>query len=286
MNGERPSFVLVPTDLIGLVADGKLSKEAAWLYVALLSHHNRTRRDDEVWPSRTVLAQEIGVKKPQSVDKYLTELRLAGLITSRARKRSSNMNTSSAHTLTLVVPRSDGERAANRSSHEAIPASGQRYPRQRTAAVPHRGQELEEVELDELKDVEEMSRTSGRFAPGSARHEESKDQKTGSDWPDPWDAARTKANNGPMAHERATYENWHDIDRQTFTEHVGEVLISDGSQWKEGRYTAAAFYKAFRLKKDNRKRWPGQYVEMLSGAGDSGVDDWLIDQGLVRPEWQ
>jgi hypothetical protein len=169
---DRPTFVLVPTDLVGMVADGKIGKEAAWLYVALLSHHNRSRRDNEVWPSRAVLAAEMGMSRPQSVDRYLEELRAAGLIASRVRKRSGNMNTSSAHNLLLTVTRTDEEIASRKASHEAMPHSGQRYPLQRTAAVPHRGQELDEVELEELKDVEKMRRTAARFAPDDARHGE------------------------------------------------------------------------------------------------------------------
>lgn len=286
---EGATFVIVPSALRTFVAEGGLSRDAGWLYFVLLSHHNRGRKDDDVWPSRAVLAREMGMTKPDSVDKYLAELRDAGLIVSEQRRRSGNMKTSSKHTLRLVAPRTPAE-VADRIKRSAAdtPAPGYRYPRQRNPDTPVRGYELEEVELEELKDVEAMSRTSGRFAPGSARHGNSIDQKTVEDWNDPWDTAeaRAHANNGPRSHERATYENWHDRDRQTFVAHVGEVLISDGSKWKEGRYTSTAFYNAFRLKKENRKRWPGQYLETLSGTGDDGVNDWLIDQGLIRPEWQ
>lgn len=284
------SFALVPADLITLVSDGKLSKEAAWLYVVLLSHHNRSRRDDDVWPSRSVMAQKLGLKKPQSVDKYLEELRTAGLIVSERRKRSSDMNTSSKHTLLLTVPRTAEEIAARRASREAIPHSGQRYPLQRTSDVPHSGQELDEVELDELKDVEAISPTAARFAHDGGRHENSKDQKTDEDWPDPWAAVTANGQpiNPPLPHQRATYENWHDADRQIFREHVGEVLVSVGKKgsWKKGEWSANAFYNAFRRRQEGEKRWPGKYVETLSYAGDSAVDDWLIDQGLERPEWQ
>jgi len=280
-SSEAPSrYVLVPADLVALVADGKLSKEAAWLYVVLLGHHNRTRRDNDVWPSRAVMAQGMGLSKPQSVDKYLVELRAAGLIVSERRKRSSDMNTSSKHTLLLFVPRTDEEIAARRASREAIPYNGQRYPRQRTAAIPSRGQELDEGELDQPIDKELISRTSGRFAPGGARHGDSKDQVRNN--VDPW------ATSGNRAHERATYENWHDPDREVFRQHVGEVLISVGKKgsWRKGKWDADAFYNAFRRRAEGEKRWPGRHVESLSYAGDNAVDDWLIDQGLMRPEWQ
>lgn len=279
---STPTFVLVPTDLIDIVSAGKLTKEAAWLYVVLLSHHNRQRRDNDVWPSRQVLADKCGLKKPQSVDKYLAELREAGLIVSERRKRSSDMNTSSKHTLLMTTPRTEEEIAAWRASREAIPARGHRGPLQRTADVPSGGQELDQGELDELKENDSISRTSGRFAPDGARHEDSKDQP-------PWDrdaeqaAVRAPVN---LPHQRPTWENWHEADRETFKEHVGDTLISTGKIWKKGRYNTEAFYRAYRLKEEGAKRWPGQYVETLSYSGDEAVDDWLIDQGLIRPEWQ
>lgn len=271
-------YVLVPADLVALVAEGRLTKEAAWLYIVLLGHHNRARKDNDVWPSRAVMAQGMGLKKPQSVDKYLAELREAKLIVSEERRRAGAFNTSSKHTLLLFVPRADEEVAARRASHEAVPRSGQRYPRQRTSDIPHRGHELDEEELEQLSENDSMSRTSGRFAPASARHEDSKDRDRSNE--DPWVTA------GNRSHERPTYENWHEGDRETFKAHVGEVLISTGKNWKKGRYTTEAFYRAYRLKTENAKRWPGQYVETLSCAGEEAVDDWLIDQGLLRPEWQ
>lgn len=273
---SQDRYVLVPADLVGFVAEGKISKEAGWLYVVLLGHHNRSRKDNDVWPSRAVLAQGMGLSKPQSVDKYLAELREAGLIVSEQRKRAGNFNTSSKHTLLLTVPRSTEEIAARKASHEAIPYNGQRYPRQRTPAVPCSGHELEEVELDELKDFEAMSRTSGRSAPDGARHGDSKDQLP--DDYDPW------ATNGNRTHEKPVYVNWHDKDRAKFRQHVGNVLISDGSHWDKGKFAADAFYKAFRKTQKNPKRWPGEYVEALSNAGELGVEDWLLDQGLTRLE--
>lgn len=278
MNDTGTRYVLVPADLVALVAEGHLTKEAAWLYVVLLGHHNRARRDNDVWPSRAVMAQGMGLKKPQSVDKYLDELRHTGLIVSERRKRASDMNTSSKHTLLLFVPRTDDEVATQKASHEAIPYNGQRYPRQRTAAIPSRGQELDEGELEQLNENDPIRRTSGRFAPDGARHEDSEDRDR--DNADPWATASNRS------HEAPTWENWHDSDRETFKGHVGETLISTGKNWKKGRFTAEAFYRAYRLREEGAKRWPGQYVETLSYAGEEAVDDWLIDQGLLRPEWQ
>jgi hypothetical protein len=274
-NGQ-PRFVLVPADLVAMVAERKISKEAGWLYIVLLGHHNRTRKDNDVWPSRQVLAEGMGLSKPQSVDKYLAELRDAGLIVSEQRKRAGTFNTSSKHTLLLFVPRTDEEIAARKARHEAIPYNGQRYPRQRTAAIPSRGYELEEVELEELNDVDSMRGTSGRSAPASARDGKSKDQLP--DDYDPWSAT------GNRSHERPTWENWHDADREKFRRLVGNVLVSDGSKWDKGRFSADGFYRAFRAMEKNRKRWPGEYVEALSTAGDYGIEDWLLDQGLTRAD--
>lgn len=118
-------FVLVPADLVALVSDKKIGKEAAWLYVVLLSHHNRTRGDNDVWPSRKLLSEEMGFSEksgPKAVDKYLAELRNAGLIISQRRSSPwDNGNTSSLHTLTLIVPDK---------------------PQEPDPPIPHRGQGL------------------------------------------------------------------------------------------------------------------------------------------------
>jgi hypothetical protein len=289
IEASSPAFVMVPVELIDMVSEGSLTKEAAWLYVALLSHHNRHRRDDDVWPSRAVLAKEIGLKKADSVDKYLDELREAHLITSEQRRRVGNMKTSSKHTLKLVVPRSGEEIATRKAKFADTPASGYRTPRQRGTDTPATGDELEELEPQELKDVETNRLTAARCAPDGERHEDSKDQKPEDPWSDPWDTAesRDKANGKELPHQRATFEDWRALDRQTFQEHVGNALISNGKIWKAGRYTAKQFYNGFRLKKSGPKEWPGQYINQIAdNQGETGVDDWLISNGLERPEWQ
>ncbi|WP_341719896.1 hypothetical protein QQG74_09420 [Micromonospora sp. FIMYZ51] len=141
------TFTMVPDELFDLVADGKLSKNAAWLYVTLLRRHNRKRRDDDVWPSRTSLAQALGLKKPESVDGYMDELKKLGLV-EVSERRIAGMKASNRYTLTLIAeggPQSaeDGVSAGQPDT----PKRGQRYPQEGGHATPKQGYELDEGEL-------------------------------------------------------------------------------------------------------------------------------------------
>lgn len=80
----------------------------------------------------------------------------------------------------------------------------------------------------------------------------------------------------------AQINGWRRQDREVFRMYVGDVLVSLGHGWGEGRFTADAFYTAFRKKK-SRIRWPGRMLEGLyADGGEQGIDDWLLDQGLER----
>jgi hypothetical protein len=89
----------------------------------------------------------------------------------------------------------------------------------------------------------------------------------------------------PESAEAATaaqVNDWRRQDREVFQMYVGDVLVSLGHDWREGQFTADAFYAAFRKKK-GRIRWPGRMLENLYAAGgEQGIDDWLLDQGLER----
>lgn len=142
---------MVPEELFDLVADGKLSKNAAWLYAVLLRRHNRTRADDDVWPSRSTLAKELGLKKPTSVDGYMDELKEQGLVDS-AERRSGGLRRSNRYTLNLVVPNAPHEanppaETSVSPAQPATPKTGQRYPQMGATVAPKRGQELDEGEL-------------------------------------------------------------------------------------------------------------------------------------------
>jgi hypothetical protein len=67
--------VAVPEALLGLVADRTISINAACLYMALLAHYDKSN----IRPTRAAMARYMGMNRPQSVDKYLAELRTAGL---------------------------------------------------------------------------------------------------------------------------------------------------------------------------------------------------------------
>lgn len=149
------TFVMLPDELFDLVCEGKLSKNAAWLYAVLLRRHNRTRADDDVWPSRTTLARELGLKKPESVDGYMDELKEQGLVTV-AERRVSGMRASNRYTLALIAD-ADGypeKGATGRTGKTRVsagqpdtPKRGQRYPQKGVQATPKSGYELDEGEL-------------------------------------------------------------------------------------------------------------------------------------------
>jgi DNA-binding transcriptional MocR family regulator len=154
---------MVPVDVMHYVAKG-LSPTAAWLYVVLLSHHNRKREDNDVWPSRKSLAEALGLKKVDNVDRYLRELSDSGLIKSRRRaggvKGDGVANQTSVYTLLLTVK---PERPKAQETAPPPPSAGAPHPHQWGYPHPHesgnptpaegtrtRGSELDESELDEM----------------------------------------------------------------------------------------------------------------------------------------
>lgn len=106
--------------------------------------------------------------------------------------------------------------------------------------------------------------TSGRFAPSGGDTDDHLDSIDG-------EAVTT-----------GTFTDWRTQDRALFRELVGDALISHGGQWREGKFTADAFYDAYR-KREKRIRWPGRFLDSIYTAGsDPALDDWLTDQGLER----
>lgn len=166
--GTDPSvdpYILVPADLIAYVADHKISPTALALYVVLLSHHNRKRGDDYVWPRRESMARALGLSRPQSVDKYLTELRAAGLIITESSHKQPGMRTSSSrHKLLLVV------RAMRQSAQPYAPERTASYaPEEAAGYAPERtrtrGSELDESELDEMNSAVYTAPRASRGSP-------------------------------------------------------------------------------------------------------------------------
>lgn len=103
---------------------------------------------------------------------------------------------------------------------------------------------------------------SGRFAPSVGGNEQ-EDPSTSSD-------------------EISERRDWRTEDRELFRSIVGDALVSTGrGVWSEGRWTADAFYNAFRTR-EKRIRWPGRFLAALQEQHEYAVDDWLLDEGLER----
>lgn len=80
-------------------------------------------------------------------------------------------------------------------------------------------------------------------------------------------------------------DEWRVADRELFTEHVGEELLSHGTVFSPGQFPGIQFYGFFREGVGKRKavRWPGQYLTHLARVvPEGGVDDWLASFGLER----
>jgi hypothetical protein len=138
--------------VIQAVTARKISRDAGWLYACLLSHLNRKRGGNVVWPSRAILASEMGISKPANVDKYLAELETQGLVAVE-RSQSGQMRTRNIYTLRCLpdLRRNPnvGTTAGESAGQHVVPESGQRSPNVGTRVVPTLGPEQEEEEPDE-----------------------------------------------------------------------------------------------------------------------------------------
>jgi hypothetical protein len=161
----KDPFVKLPAELIGMVADGRLSITAAWLYVLLLSHVNYKRRDGKVWPSRKTLATKLQLKTARAVDRYVTELTKAGLI-ERERRVDGKANDTNMYTLAVVCwPPEDATDpeggSAPQSTRGGALANTRGSAPQNTGVVLPRAPELDRSELDRSElDEEELDQPS------------------------------------------------------------------------------------------------------------------------------
>ena len=80
VDGHEP-FVQTPH---WVLFDPVLSATAKTLYAALMAHVGPG--DETVWPGRDTLAVVLGLRRPQSVDPYVRELRARGVISVERRK--------------------------------------------------------------------------------------------------------------------------------------------------------------------------------------------------------
>ncbi|QKW15412.1 hypothetical protein [Verrucosispora sp. NA02020] len=178
------TFTMLPDELFDLVADGKISKNAAWLYAALLRHHNRKRRDDNVWPSRTSLARACGLKKPESVDGYMDELKKHGLV-EVSERRIAGMKASNRYTLTLIAEGNPGPAPKPAdvdvsAGQPDTPKSGQRYPQMGGHDTPARGYELDEGELHQGEQHQpSLSGHTPTVAASSVKNPQPRERETG-----------------------------------------------------------------------------------------------------------
>lgn len=90
-------FVIIPLWILE-----RASGEAIKLYGVLSTYLNPTSRI--VWPSRQTLADKLGKSRPESVDRYLTELSDLGAIKIIPRYRADGGRTSSAYRIVRTPP--------------------------------------------------------------------------------------------------------------------------------------------------------------------------------------
>jgi hypothetical protein len=117
------TFVMVPLALLDMVADQKISKNAAVLYVVLLSFVNHKRGDFVVWPSREMLAARLGVNRLATVDAPMAELKAAGLVTT-VEQRIGAMRSRNLYTLHLTCSARSTVNRTTDPPAETPPAAG------------------------------------------------------------------------------------------------------------------------------------------------------------------
>lgn len=148
-------FVKTPLVLMDMVADGGLTRDAAWLLLILARHINRGSGHTRVWPSREKLATAMGLKQARGVDKYLAELEKVGLITITEQWVGGMQK---PNIYTVHMPSSTGsalERTAGRTGEtqvfaggKAVRSNAQRCALQRAEGVRSSAHELDVFELD------------------------------------------------------------------------------------------------------------------------------------------
>lgn len=157
---------MVPIELIGMVADLKISKNAALLYVVLLSYVNHKRGDFVVWPSRETLAFQLGVKKAESIDAYMAELKAAGLVTSTERRNGKERlpNLYTLHLTSSVGGTKNGAtpppaKTGKDAGHGVAQENGPGSPESGARVAPKKGEELDLEELDQENKKKSSSRS-------------------------------------------------------------------------------------------------------------------------------
>lgn len=78
-----------------------------------------------------------------------------------------------------------------------------------------------------------------------------------------------------------THDDYRPEDKELFRSLTGDRLRSDGTRWAEGEWDVDRFYDAYRK---SGMRWPGRYLDKIACDGESGVDTWMMTEGLEIAE--
>lgn len=149
-DGEpQEPFVKLPFEVLDLVAAGKLTMQAGWLYALMMTHLNYKRADRKVWPSRRSLAERMRFKNIRAVDRYITELVEAKLIERERRCDDVKVNDTNMYTLLLVCETKEPEGVVSASTLPSAPQNTRGSALENTRVVSHSAPELEELQLDE-----------------------------------------------------------------------------------------------------------------------------------------
>ncbi|MET8278321.1 hypothetical protein [Micromonospora sp. NPDC005174] len=260
--------VRLPVELLDLVAAGKLTVNAAYLYALLLTHINYQRGGAHVWPSRSNLAKRMSLKNARAVDRYIAELIGNGLVEKECRRNElRNVNDTNRYTLLLV---SWPEKNSARGSAPQHTTPG--MP-EHTTLVSQSAHELEEPQLDQGEldrpCTEENRSPSTRFAPSGAGD---------------FDSQPAAVDDQPSIPQQRG--NWYLNDRDDFRATLGERIMSQGvKNWNRGTFPTNAVYDALRQRQENPIDRPGSYVaSLLDKQGGDALDNWLLREGFSLPE--
>jgi biotin operon repressor len=151
------AYTMLPDVVYQAVKEKVISRDAGWLYAVMLRHRNRKRGDNIIWPSREVLAGEMGISKASNVDKYVKQLETAGFIVTThqqiGRMKTRNMYTlmhipSSSRSPNIGTTERPAETQGTPAQH-VVPTLGLRSPNIGTQVVPTLGPEPDEVHPEE-----------------------------------------------------------------------------------------------------------------------------------------
>jgi hypothetical protein len=251
--GMVPAWVLLAKD-----SDGKgLSGADLRVYIALRTFADRERK---AFPHVPTIAARAGVNA-RTAEKCLSRLKEMGLVVSKRRYRADGSIARCDYEMVDIRP----VRAIRGAGVPAIWP----VPPGEADGTPRRNDRSNNRPLEHPTGThqgsEQSSPTFVRCAPEAG----------GATEPEP--------GSDEEAVTAADITDWRTLDRKLFTDHLGSVVESDGTEYRRGRFYADAFYNEFRRRQGIK--WPGRYLDSLNDANDrTGVEDWLLNLGLTRVE--